>query len=450
MGKPTAIPRDADELREMLQNRKVMQDVLADPETFIAWTEASIQARLKHDPAILAQVNEQSQQFMVDWLKENSGDSATRNRLNLDAPNARGPIRRSRSIYNKGAIGAKYDDYFADTTDFLTAIHKETPRDTQLSQKLHHLKNDLSSVKPSDGGYLIPEVLRAELLRVALEKSIVRSRARIIPMDTLTVEFPAIDATSNVSSVFGGVVGYWTEEGASLTESQPRFSRVALTAHKLTLYTEVPQELMNDSQLALRAFIDEIFPEAVAWFEDIAFFIGGGVGEPLGFMNAPATIAVDRVGSSTDTIVWADVVAMYARMLPQSLDRAVWVVSPSSLPQLLTMTVGSGNAAVWIGGGNFPTGTSRPPMTLLGAPVIVSEKAKAMGTQGDISFVDFGFYLLGDRQAMSAKQSEDFRFQNDLTAFKVTERVDGQPWLKSAITPQANADTLSPFVALAN
>jgi HK97 family phage major capsid protein len=450
MGKPITIPRDSDELREMLTNRAVMKEVLADPETFVEWTEASIQARIKHDPAILNQVSEQQQDFMIKWLRESGMDDATRNRLNLDALNTRKPIKRSQSLYNKTAIGAKYDDYFADTTDFLTAIHKETYKDDKLAKKLDTLKNDLSSVKPSDGGFLIPEVLRAELLRVALERAVVRSRARVIPMDSLTVPFPAIDSTSNVSSVFGGVTGYWTEEGATLTESQPRFGRIELTAHKLTLYTEVPSELMQDSKLPLRQFIDEIFPEALAWFEDIAFFIGGGVGEPLGFLNAPATVYADRAGSSTDTVVWADIVNMYARMLPSSLDRAVWIISPSVLPQLLTMTVGSGNAAVWLGGGNFPDGSSRPPMSLLGAPIIVSEKAKAMGTPGDINFVDFGYYLVGDRQAMSARQSEEFRFQNDLTAFRVIERVDGQPWLKSAITPQNGGDTLTPFVGLAN
>ncbi len=110
------------------------------------------------------------------------------------------------------------------------------------------------------------------------------------------------------------------------------------------------------------------------------------------------------------------------------------------------MTVGAGNAAVWIGGGNFPSGANRPPMTLLGAPIIVSEKAKQLGTAGDISFVDFGYYLLGDRQAMSSRQSEDYKFQNDVTAFRWIERVDGRPWLEEAITPQNGGDTLSPFV----
>jgi HK97 family phage major capsid protein len=257
-----------------------------------------------------------------------------------------------------------------------------------------------------------------------------------------------VDSTSNVSSVYGGITGYWTEEGATLTETQPKFGQVKLTAHKLTLYTEVPNELIRDARPSMTALIDEMFPEALAWFEDVAFFLGGGVGEPLGFLNAPAAITITRaVGNQS--IDWVDIVNMYSRMLPQSLDRAVWVISPDVVPNLLTMpfTAGGTTDPVLL---NAFSGLGTPNLSILGRPVIISEKARALGTSGDINFVDFGFYLIGDRQAMSARQSEDFKFNQDITCFRVIERVDGRPWLASAITPQnGSSSTLSPFVKLA-
>lgn len=447
-----AIPKNADELREMLSTPATMRQLMADPENFAEFLENSIQARLKADPDIRNQVTEQTEAFMIDWLKEqgkNSDDIARR--LNLDNPNARARVRPN-TLYNKNALGAKYDEFFNTPADFLHAISEHSHKDSNLSKKLGDLKNDLSSVKPSDGGFLIPEILRAELLRVALERAIVRSRARVIPMDSLTVPFPMVDSTSNVSSVYGGVTGYWTEEGATLTESQPKFGRIELKANKLVLYTEVPNELIMDARPSMEAFINDIFPEAIAWFEDVAFFVGGGVGEPLGFLNAPAAISVARQASG-QSIDWLDIANMYSRMLPQSLDRAVWIISPDAVPNLLTMPFTQGGTTPILigGGGGFAaSGQSAPGLTILGRPVIVSEKARALGTAGDINFVDFGFYLLGDRQAMSARQSEDFRFQSDVTAFRVIERVDGRPWLASAITPQnGSSNTLSPFVKLA-
>lgn len=439
---------DEDSVRETLTDKEKVRNLLKDPEQFVNWVNESIKARQAADPGLMDQVKEQSEKFLRDWLKdsENAEVKSVAKRLNL-AEGASSPIRAAKgTLYNPKALGAPHDDLFDQPADFFHSISDRSNKTAELSTKLHTLSNAMSSIKPADGGFLVPEVLRAELLRIALEKAIVRSRARVIPMDSATVPFPMVDSTSNVGSVFGGITGFWTEEGATLTESHPSFGRIKLEAHKLTLYTEVPNELLMDALQALEALINQIFPEALAWFEDISFFIGGGVGEPLGFLNAPANVKVDR--ATNNQIAWADIANMYARMLPGSLDRAVWVASPDIMPQLLQMTIGGTTPIVWLGGDNFPTAAAAPRLSILGVPMIVSEKARALGSAGDLNLVDFGYYLIGDRQAMSARQSEDFKFDEDKTAFRVIERLDGRPWLQSAITPQNNGNTLSPFVQL--
>jgi HK97 family phage major capsid protein len=443
MPRTRAVPDTAEALREHISDPLNFAAVMESPDSLADFVDNYVNASLSRDPDILAQNREQFENFMINWLRDQKVSNVRG--MNFD-PNSRRPVAKN-TLYNPNAIGAKYDKDFTDATDLLWSISEHSFKDAAMSKKLGELKNAMSSMTGSDGGFLIPETLRAELLQVALETAVVRSRARIVPMDSLTVPFPMVDSTSNVSSVYGGITGYWTEEGATLTETKPQFGRIVLNAHKLTLYTEVPSELMQDSRPSMTTLIDQMFPEALAWFEDVAFFIGGGVGEPLGFLNAAATVSVDRTGSSSGTVVWTDVVNMYSRMLPQSLGRAVWVVSPDVFPALATMTVG--NVPVWVGNSPSGGGASSPWGSMLGRPVVISEKAKALGTAGDINFVDFGFYLIGDRQAMSARQSEDYRFKNDVTAFRVIERLDGRPWLNSAITPQnGSANTLSPFVSL--
>lgn len=445
---PIAIAETGEELREVLTNKAKMRELLKDPEALADYVEDSVNARIKRDPEIGEQIGVQTTAFLTNWLKEHGTVDATlAKRLNLDNPTARGKFNKKNALYNQKAIGAKHDRKDETWGEYLHAISEHSSKDSVLSSRLAELKNDLSSMKPSDGGFLIPEFLRSELLQTALESAIVRSRARIIPMDSLTVPFPTVDSTSNVSSVFGGVVGYWTEEGATLTESQPRFGRVELRAQKLTIYTEVPNELIRDARPAMDAFLEGVMPEALAWFEDVAFFLGGGVGEPLGFLNAPAAISATRTPSGNN-VEWTDIVNMYCRMLPQSLSRAVWVISPDVMPNLLTMVLAGGTSPVFFGSGTAIPGSQQPPMSMLGIPIIVSEKAKATGTSGDINLVDFGYYLVGDRMAMSARQSEEYKFQNDLTCFRIIERVDGRPWLASAITPQNGGATLSPFVKL--
>jgi HK97 family phage major capsid protein len=172
------------------------------------------------------------------------------------------------------------------------------------------------------------------------------------------------------------------------------------------------------------------------------------VGEPLGALTStnPAIVAVTKeTGQATGTIVWENIIKMYARMLPQSLGSAVWVASIDTFPELATMalSVGTGGSAVWLN-----NGAQGPAVTILGRPVIFTEKTALLGTQGDISFVDFSQYLIGDRQTMSAESSPHYKFGNDMTAFRFIERVDGRPWLQSAITPKNSGNTLSPYVQL--
>lgn len=445
--KDTPTPRNADELAEILGDPGRLKPILANTNELQKFIENYAQAQQGEGTELSRVVAEQVQRGIAQLLRDN-GDTGDSGRLNLTPDNA---PRGVSAHYNRKAPGAALDKEFGNWSDFLSNIWSAagTQEAVAAKSRIKKIQNSFGSSVPADGGFLIPEYLRSELLRVSLETALVRSRARIIPMETLNVPFPTIDSTSNASSVHGGIVGYWTEEGGSLTDSAPQFGRVNLTAKKLTVYSEVPNELFQDSLISLQAFMDQAYPEAISWFEDVAFVSGGGVGEPLGFLNAPAAVSVTKeTGQAATTIVWENIVKAYSRMLPSSIGRAVWVCHIDTFPELATMalSVGTGGSAVWIGNGG---GADSPPMTILGRPVIFTEKVSSVGTAGDVNFVDFGYYLIGDRQAMQADTSVDFKFGADKTAMRVIERVDGRPWIQSAITPQTGSNTLSPFVKIA-
>jgi HK97 family phage major capsid protein len=410
---------------------------------------------------LLKQMREEMQAGLGEWLKDNqvagvpkaAVDRAVERKL-------KGSTSAQRALYNPRALGAKADGLFEHRVEFMQAVAAAAGRGrpgsalTSKLGQLQEIQNSYGSEVPADGGFLIPEILRSEILEVALEDAVVRSRATVIPMSSLRVPIPRIDDTSHVSSIFGGVVAYWTEETAALTESQASFARTVLDAKKLTAYAAVPNELLADAP-AFSGFFDSTFPRAIVWYEDIGFMTGTGAGEPLGYVNCPASVQVAaESGQPTQTIVWENITKMYARMLPSSLKNAVWIASIDTFPQLATMalSVGTGGGPVWIG--NFAGGTGgadTPPVSILGRPVIFTEKTPALGTTGDISFVDLSYYLIGDRQQMQSMVSEHYLFANDKTAYRIIERVDGRPWLDSAITPHNNSSsTLTPFVQLAS
>lgn len=443
MSEKLTIPTGQPELEEMLGDQQKVQQLMASGQ-FNEVVKAYAGHVAKADSDMTAQIKEQTQAVLAEYLRENGQDL---NRLKGGADKV-AVSAKAAAHYNPKASGAKLDGEFEGLGEFFQTIWHRNEARPQFQAKLEKLRNAAAnSSDPSAGGFLIPEAFRAELLSVALETSVVRPRARVVPMESPRVLYPTVDATSNVNSVHGGIIAEWTSESGSMTDTAAKFGRISLDAWKLTAFANVPNELIQDSAISFEQFISTAFPEALAYYEDDAFITGTGAGQPKGYLNADALVSVAKEsGQAADTVVWENVVKMYARMLPGSLNRAVWVVSPSVLPQLFTMglAVGTGGSAIYV-----QNGTASPPMSLLGRPVIVSEKVPQVGDANDITFVDFSYYLIGDRQQITADSSPHFRFQNGETSFRVVSRVDGRPWLQSAITPRNGGDTLSPIIGLA-
>lgn len=454
MSDTLAVPYTADDLREVLTTPAKIKALTAEPKKFQDFMTAYANEFGKKDVGVTDEaIREQVDNAMAAWQRDKGFE--LRKPDGVTAASAVDiKTQRQTATYKSGqfAPGAALNGKFADLWDFLETVNPKNIQQNKDPERVKLIENAMSSVDPASGGFLIPDEFRAQLMSVALERAVVRPRATVIPMTTLRTAIPVVDSTSNVSSVYGGIVGYWTEEAAALTQSQPTFGRIALEAKKLTAYTEVPNELRRDSALALETLLNKMFPEGINWFEDIAFMFGSGVGEPLGVFNplnsATVTVAAEG-GQGSGTILWENIVAMYARMLPSSLGSAVWVVSPAALPQLFTMALSVGTGGQVLGPIAGTNGTGAPTLSLLGLPIVISEKVSNIGSAGDVNLVDFSQYLIGDRMQLEAEVSTDYRFGNDMVAYRFIERVDGRPWLQSAITPRNGGSTLSPYLQLA-
>jgi len=124
--------------------------------------------------------------------------------------------------------------------------------------------------------------------------------------------------------------------------------------------------------------------------------------------------------------------------------RGVWVVSQSAMSQMIQLNGPSGHPS-YIWQANARDGM---PSTILGMPVIWSEKMPRLGNRGDILLADFNYYLVGDRQATTVESTKFDRWQYDQTSWRVVHRVDGQPWLSAPLTLQDGVSQISPFVIL--
>jgi HK97 family phage major capsid protein len=422
-----------------------------------AYVSASVEQKTKESVDMAAQVKEFTDAALVDFFRSQGAtkQGAALAASRLDLKPGQSAARAAMSASRK-APGAALDGQFGDIGEFVQTIwHNRTNGKHRVAgladaDKRLALVNEYSTKVPDAGGFLVPEEFRSQILMLALEESIVMPRATVIPMSTQTLIFPTVDATSNVSSVFGGIVVYRTEEGAEFVDSQAKFGRVKLDATKQTALAYLHNETIRDSGGAVTAVLGQMLPQAIAYNADIDFLTGLGAGEPLGAIASanPALIAVPaESGQLTDTIVWQNVLKMYARQLPQSISRSVWLASPDTFVELATMalSVGTGGSAVWITDAH-----GAPQLTLLGRPVIMTEKTPGvLGDQGDLSLVDFGFYLVGIRDNLMIDTSDHVKFTSDQTTVRAIARNDGRPWLADPITPHNNGPTLSPFLTLA-
>lgn len=311
-------------------------------------------------------------------------------------------------------------------------------------EKEYKGRKDLVESIGASGGFLVPTEFYAQLMSVEGEAGIVRPRATKIRMARRSVGIPTLDQTTTTAGVahwFGGMLFYWTEEATSKTETQPKFRKIILTAHKLTGYTESSDELIDDSAISIGDFFNSSlgFAGGIAWMEDYAFLRGTGAGQPQGVVNAGATITVARQAVGTP-IQYLDIVNMMESFLPSA--RGVWVLNQSCMSNLFQMTVGTMN--VW-----QPNMQAGVPGLLFGMPVIFTEKLPTVGNAGDVLLADWRYYLIGDRQATTVESTQfGTGWQYDLTSWRAVHRVDGQPWLSAPLTYQDGTIQVSPFVIL--
>src|SRR5947209_4994988 len=160
-------------------------------------------------------------------------------------------------------------------------------------------------------------------------------------------------------------------------------------------------------------------------------------------LTCSALIAVTR--ASAGKISYADVASILSRLLPSSLQRAIWVVHPYGLSDLIQLRDSSGRV-VWVNA--LGGATEKVPGYLFGRPVFVSEKVPAYGTAGDLSLLDPGLYVIGDRMSLEVAASEHVNFLKNQMTWRIVERVDGRPWIEKAITLADASSTVSPFVTI--
>lgn len=294
----------------------------------------------------------------------------------------------------------------------------------------------LSESVDDSGGYLVPEEFRALMIMYDAEETLVWSRATVWPMAGEKLAFPKLlqnpDVQDNNFDHFAGVSFEWTEEGGEKQETQPEFGLVEMIVHELAGYTELTNTLLDDSVINLMNYLTRIFRSAWYWYTDKEFIQGTGGKKPLGVINDPQILTVNR--QTAGTIEVQDCLNLEAR-LPAMFDpSSVWFITKTGRAALRGQTVSSSSKELVLQEmyGDF----SKPyDMTILGRPAFLADgKIPALGTAGDLILGAWQWYYVGFRQDFSMDSSRHYRFRHNRTSLRCSGRIDGQAAVPQAFT----------------
>ncbi|MCZ8518878.1 phage major capsid protein [Paenibacillus caseinilyticus] len=309
--------------------------------------------------------------------------------------------------------------------------------------RLESFRNDFSMGSNPDGGFMVPEQFREELLRLAYEAAVVRPRANVIPAGSppdAKITMPTF--VQGAAGAYGGATVTWIGEGEAKPKTEAKLDEITLEPHEVAAHVVVTDKLLRN-WTAANGFLRSLLSQAMAAAEDTAFLKGDGVGKPFGVIPAEGRLLVNR--QLANVITYNDLVTMLSKMLPSSLDKAVWVVAQSAMPELMLLEDPAGNYI--FNGGDATRGIGA---TLLGRPIRFTGKTGPKGTVGDVALVDFDYYLIKDGSGPYIAASEHVHFVNNKTVIKCFWNVDGKPWVKTPLTLEDGVTKASPYVVLGN
>ena len=305
-------------------------------------------------------------------------------------------------------------------------------------------KSGLAEAAGNTGGFMVAPQFYMNLLRLSVEEAKVRPRCTTIPMNSRTLFVPALDHSitpaTGTTAYLGGLLASWQPEAATISQTQPKFRQIELVARDLVFTMVASNQLLQDSAIALDTLLTTLFTEGMAWFYDYYILRGDGASQPRGLLNSNAGFTQVSTGSAVFTL--EDAANMMSHLLSQSWDNAVWIMHPSVLPQLITMSAGgtTSNYLVWLNpspysGEGGPAAQKLPLGFFMGLPIIFTEKlpALAAGSIGSVVLADLSKQLVGDRLAVQIESSPWPFFTSNQTVWRVIARWDSDNWLNAPV-----------------
>lgn len=332
---------------------------------------------------------------------------------------------------------------FKSLAEFAVAVRKASPAGGSIiDPRLNAAPTNYHEGGGSSGeGYMLPVMYRDQIWDLVFAMEGIMTTTDLEPTSARQVDMIKDESTPWGST---GVQAFWRSEAEQMTASKMATKGESVTLHELYAFVLATEELLEDAP-RLNSRLTRKSAEAIDWKIDDAVIYGTGAGQPKGWFNSTALVSVAKEGSQVaDTIVAANVLKMWSRLLVAPGDMPYWLTNRDTVPQLATITIG--DKPSW----TPPNGLiSAPGGYLLGYPIRFSEHAKTLGDKGDIQLISpKGYYAARRTAGVQFASSMHLFFDYNMQAFRWTFRFAGQPHLSAPVSPANGSNTKSHFVTL--
>ena len=270
----------------------------------------------------------------------------------------------------------------------------------------------------TEAGNLLPEEYTGRIVDLIEQHGVIERNALRVPMSADTQKYSKKTARMSAAPM---------DEATALDKTKPTLANRSLVARKWGAYVEVPSEVSDDAVAAIGEMIARDMAQSFALAVDEAGLVGDGSGTYNSITGIIDSLIAQAIVTGADT-TWADLtLANFQEVVSRVTTRtfvnneAVWIVSPQFFWTVIAKHIlaSGGVTAAEIEG--------RRSLQFLGFRVEFSTVMPTSTAVGEICAI-FGSIrqgvTFGDRRQLTVKQSEHYKFAEDVLAFLGTRRFD--------------------------
>ncbi len=280
--------------------------------------------------------------------------------------------------------------------------------------------NVLNETGEDAGGVIVPDDFYSKIVEKRDEVSIARiAGATVIQTGLKVVDIP-VEGTEEPLPVITGESSGSVEASYDETVYDP-FDLVPTTVYKYTRMVRISEELLEDAQANIEAFLTSRFGRAFGKLENNLFINGSGTSAPQGVVYA-TTGGV--TAESSGSVSAADVIGLYYSLSEPYRDGASWAMKGDTEAIIRGLT---GNPFSFA-----PTPQStvngKSISTLVGSQRVFNSAYMPAATTGlkSILFGNWEFYAIAERRRLTIRRLNERYAENGEVAFLASVRIGGR------------------------